>query len=68
MHAEILTEVVEGLKNLAHEDPNEVVSRKQDEDKEQVKKMSQDFSGKGCCGNLRVGDISDENQEGVYYF
>lgn len=46
LQAETLTEAAENLKDLAVEDPKEVVARKETEDRENMKKLSQDLQGK----------------------
>ena len=45
MSSGIVNEAVENLKDLIVEDPKDVVAIKQAEDKEQVKKLSQDLQG-----------------------
>jgi len=45
MSSGIVNEAVENLKDLIVEDPKDVVAIKQAEDREQVKKLSQDLQG-----------------------
>jgi hypothetical protein len=45
LQVEVLTDVIEGLKDLMVDDPKEAVARKQTEDREHVKKLSQDLQG-----------------------
>jgi len=49
-----LTQAGESLHDLVHEDPKKVVSINQAEDREQVRKMSQDLQGKNDVESLEL--------------